>query len=317
VTLAGGSATITAATVNNGSNDNCGVQSVSVSKTSFNCSNIGANSVTLTVTDIHGNVGTCTATVTVVGEVPTCNITSVPENNIYTGGVPTNIYLGYGPQSTTLQVAAPATGAPYTYAWSGGVLSNYNTANPVFSPTAAGTYTFTVIVTNKYGCTASCSITIHVYDVRVPGSKGKKVYLCHAPNGNPSNDHTLEISVNAVPAHLENHDGDHLGQCDLAIAPGARVVIVTEAEAPVAVNAKIYPNPNRGSFELQLSNYKTGKLEVRVINRNGAVIESRPVVYNGKSQVLKFNLKATSPGLYYVQIISKDGTESLKLVLDR
>jgi hypothetical protein len=317
VTLVGGSATITAAHVNDGSTDNCGVASVSVSKTAFTCANIGSNTVTLTVTDVHGNTNRCEATVTVAGTAPTCNITSVPENNTYTGGVATSIYLGYGPQSTTLQVAAPASGAPYTYAWSGGTLSNHHSANPVFSPTTAGSYTFTAIITNKYGCTATCSITLHVYNIVVPGSKGKKVYLCHVPNGNPANRHTLEVSVKAVPAHLENHDGDRLGQCGMSIAPSARFLNGTAPEEPVARNAKLYPNPNRGSFELQLSNYSIGKLEIRIVNRTGAVIQNRQVVYTGKSQILKFNLESTTPGLYYIQIISNDGTESLKLVLER
>lgn len=63
---ANGFGSITAAMVNNGSFDNCGVQSVSVSPSTFTCQNIGVNTVTLTVTDVHGNVNTGTATVTVV-----------------------------------------------------------------------------------------------------------------------------------------------------------------------------------------------------------------------------------------------------------
>jgi gliding motility-associated-like protein len=60
-----GSATITAAQVNNGSTDNCGIASISVNQTAFSCANIGPNTVTLTVTDVNGNVSTGTAIVTV------------------------------------------------------------------------------------------------------------------------------------------------------------------------------------------------------------------------------------------------------------
>ncbi|MEL7121567.1 MAG: hypothetical protein AAFO07_19120, partial [Bacteroidota bacterium] len=45
--------------------DNCGIQTMTVLPNSFNCSNIGANEVTITVTDIHGNASTATAQVTV------------------------------------------------------------------------------------------------------------------------------------------------------------------------------------------------------------------------------------------------------------
>jgi hypothetical protein len=73
---AAGNATITAADINNGSTDNCGVASVSVSPSSFTCADLGPNTVTLTVTDVNGNSSTCTATVTVtdnIGPILTCN----------------------------------------------------------------------------------------------------------------------------------------------------------------------------------------------------------------------------------------------------
>ncbi|MGV3589591.1 MAG: gliding motility-associated C-terminal domain-containing protein [Adhaeribacter sp.] len=66
---AAGQATITAADVNNGSTDACGIASIALSKTTFDCSNVGANTVTLTVTDNHGNISTATATVTVEDKV--------------------------------------------------------------------------------------------------------------------------------------------------------------------------------------------------------------------------------------------------------
>ncbi|MCG8326831.1 MAG: T9SS type A sorting domain-containing protein [Chitinophagales bacterium] len=65
----GGQATITASDV-----DGCsiGATSSSVSPSTLNCSNIGANTVTLTVMDDSGNSAYCTATVTITdgGELP-------------------------------------------------------------------------------------------------------------------------------------------------------------------------------------------------------------------------------------------------------
>ncbi|WP_353779982.1 HYR domain-containing protein [Winogradskyella sp. 3972H.M.0a.05] len=62
---ANGQATITAADVDGGSTDNCGSVELSINKDSFDCSHIGPNTVTLTVTDASGNTSTCDATVTV------------------------------------------------------------------------------------------------------------------------------------------------------------------------------------------------------------------------------------------------------------
>jgi len=66
VNLSGNTATVTASQINNGSTDNCGtVNLVGVSPNTFTCSDLGANTVTLTINDGHGNAATCAATVTV------------------------------------------------------------------------------------------------------------------------------------------------------------------------------------------------------------------------------------------------------------
>ncbi|MFM8488176.1 MAG: hypothetical protein ACKOCH_17730, partial [Bacteroidota bacterium] len=59
------SATIRASDIDGGSTDNVAVSSYSLSNYSFNCSNIGANVVTLTVSDPAGNTATCNSVVTV------------------------------------------------------------------------------------------------------------------------------------------------------------------------------------------------------------------------------------------------------------
>ncbi|MEM8510238.1 MAG: gliding motility-associated C-terminal domain-containing protein [Bacteroidota bacterium] len=63
---ANGQATTSSLDINNGSTDNCAVASTSLDRTSFTCSDLGSNTVTLTVTDIAGNIDTAAATVTVV-----------------------------------------------------------------------------------------------------------------------------------------------------------------------------------------------------------------------------------------------------------
>ncbi len=65
-----GTAILTATDVDNGSTDNCGIESFSLSKTSFNCIDVGNNTVTLTVFDVNGNSASCTAIVTIVDNTP-------------------------------------------------------------------------------------------------------------------------------------------------------------------------------------------------------------------------------------------------------
>ncbi|MFM7402393.1 MAG: HYR domain-containing protein, partial [Bacteroidota bacterium] len=73
--LSGSSITVNASELNNGSSDNCTPAAnlvFSGTGLTFGCANLGANTVTLSVTDAMGNTGTCTAVITVTDNtVPT------------------------------------------------------------------------------------------------------------------------------------------------------------------------------------------------------------------------------------------------------
>jgi gliding motility-associated-like protein len=80
LSLVGSTVSTTVAAVNNGSTDNCAIQSISLSQTTFDCNDIGINNLTMTVQDSSGNTGTCFATVDVVDNtnpVAFCNSPTV------------------------------------------------------------------------------------------------------------------------------------------------------------------------------------------------------------------------------------------------
>ena len=60
-----GNATIDTMDINNGSTDNCGIDTMWLSQSSFGCSDVGVNSVTLYAKDASGNTGSEVALVTV------------------------------------------------------------------------------------------------------------------------------------------------------------------------------------------------------------------------------------------------------------
>ncbi|MCF6308655.1 MAG: HYR domain-containing protein [Flavobacteriaceae bacterium] len=62
---ANGMITILGNDVDGGSTDACGIASYDLDIDTFDCSNVGDNTVVLTVTDVNGNTSTCTAIVTV------------------------------------------------------------------------------------------------------------------------------------------------------------------------------------------------------------------------------------------------------------
>src|SRR5690606_24975979 len=64
-----GTVSITPDMIDNGSADACGIAELSLNVDRFECSNVGDNTVVLTVTDNNGNVRTTEATVTVEDKV--------------------------------------------------------------------------------------------------------------------------------------------------------------------------------------------------------------------------------------------------------
>jgi len=95
---ANGTVSITGIQVNGGSTDNCGIASLSVNPSLFDCGDVGQNSVILTVTDIHGLTSSCPAIVTVVDNSgPLCSTQDIEiildENGDYELD-PLEIYTG-------------------------------------------------------------------------------------------------------------------------------------------------------------------------------------------------------------------------------
>jgi hypothetical protein len=64
-----GSVTVSAEEVNDGSSDNVGITTLTLSKSTFNCSNLGTNKVTFTAKDASGNTSSAEVTVSVADEI--------------------------------------------------------------------------------------------------------------------------------------------------------------------------------------------------------------------------------------------------------
>ena len=199
--LKGGTVTITAADIDNGSGDNCGLDlsTLTVSPASFNCTNVGPNPVTLTVRDQSGNVASAVATVTVTGAVPQVAVALGRTDATFTGLPANTIALGYGAQELTLS-ATDGTSTGSTFAWSPAAgLSSPTDATTRFTPTAPGLYTFTVQATNPNGCTGTASVTVRVLDARC-GDLNDKVLVCARNGGNATQ---VCVDRDAVPALLQ------------------------------------------------------------------------------------------------------------------
>jgi len=311
-TLNNGIVTISANEINNGSSDNWGIQSMSLSKTTFNCADIGENIVTLTVTDNAGNVNSATAIVTIVGSVPTPAISISRTDNTYTGLPANTIALGYGAQSVTLTASnlTPGSGSgTTTYSWSPAPgLSNINTASTIFTPTSTGNYVLLVEAINEFGCTNTSSATITVIDVRCANDK---VIVCKKPKKNETQNQ-LCISRNAVPAHLQN--GGTLGECGL---PN----IITKMdnkrfEEPASV-LSAYPNPFVGSVTVTFTLVNAeNRVLLDIYDQNGNWVKR---VYQGAVEAnRKYSFSVNSYDLkgklFFARLITPGKVYNFKLL---
>src|SRR5690606_10759635 len=148
---ASGNASITTGDIDFGSVDNCAIAYMTLDQTTFNCANVGNNTVTLSVTDIMGNTSSCTALVTV-------------EDNIApTITCPSDIILSNdaGQCDTVVTWTAP-TGADNCAGFN--VTSSHNPGDTF--PIGVTTVTYTI--TDAAGLTNSCSFNVTVNDTENP-----------------------------------------------------------------------------------------------------------------------------------------------------
>lgn len=138
-----GSATIDYTIIDLGSFDNCGIVSYALSQSTFDCSDLGIQPLTMTITDTHGNTNSCTVDV----EVQAGGSTGF---TLAMSSTPTTYYGA----STGTATATPTGGSGnFTYSWSN------MAATSTITGLLAGTYTVTVIDTDS-NCQQVGTVTV-------------------------------------------------------------------------------------------------------------------------------------------------------------
>ncbi|TAJ48987.1 MAG: HYR domain-containing protein, partial [Chitinophagaceae bacterium] len=331
ITVNCGASTLPAATGTATATDNCSATIITYTDAT------NGNIITRTwkATDAAGNYKTAIQLIT-VGTPFTTSITSVPTSSTYTGGVATNLYLGYGAQSTKLQVGSlPSAGVPYTYVWTGSYvnrLSSSSAAAPVFTPATFGYYSFTVTVTNKYGCKSIASINICVTDIRVPGCGGSKVYMTHTTTGKYGRTQTIEVPVNQVSSHLSSsscgsNGQDRLGSADQSpcnttvqnsvvanTATATKESGIETATTEEELKVTVLPNPSTTYFTLKLESKYTTPVNLRVMDGSGRVVDARSKL--GANSTLQIGHNYSS-GTYYAEMIQGTQRKVVQLIKGR
>lgn len=111
----------------------------------------------------------------------------------------------------------------------------------------------------------------------------------------PANQNWATTWVNWKP---QTTDYSGLCACSTQSAMSA-----SEEEDAVAVKgeAKVYPNPAKGSFNVDLSGF-SGNVTIKVINMSGATVYTKQQTVASAKNIVNVNLNRATAGLYYVTV---------------
>jgi hypothetical protein len=180
---ASGNAGIITSNVFQGGSDNCGaVNQQSVSPSTFNCSNLGLNTVTLTVNDGHGNTNTCNSTVTVSDPIiPTALCKNA------------TLYLNASGQAT-LSVAQVNNGS-----FDNCTIVLYSLSQSNFTCANLGANTVALAGIDASNNKGTCNATVTVLDAIAPTAKCKNGTVNLGANG----------TISVVPSAVDNVSADN------------------------------------------------------------------------------------------------------------
>jgi hypothetical protein len=170
---------------------------------------------------------------------------------------------------------------------------------------SGGSFTFTVVATNEYGCSASAAVTSAVTDVRC-GSKMKKVQVCHKGTGNQC------LGLEEVALHLSH--GDKLGVCGANFV--SRSTPGSETDNTI-VTLDIAPNPVSNSTVFSFRLAEAGHYHLELYNLNGVKIRriKEAISVKGQSITYPFDASGLMPGIYLLRLTANNIVVSKKLIV--
>lgn len=228
---------------------------------------------------------------------PTITVTIPDAWALAQGTLANTVYPPYSPAtSLTLQANVSGGTTPYTYNWSNGGSGSSITV----SPTVTTNYSVTVKDVN--GCPGNiASKTVNVINI-AGGNKGQNFLICHKGR-------TLAVGVDGVSDHLGH--GDMLSGCTEQGQSVTGREIVAEHISKDALTVRVLSNPSSGHFDLQLSGSTENKIQLRVYDLQGRVVEAKQSL--NANQTLRLGT-SYRPGVYLVQINQGTETQTVKLI---
>jgi hypothetical protein len=302
--------------IDNGSSDNCSIVTLSLDVSEFTCADLGANTVSLTVTDQSGNSDSASAIVTVEDATNPTAIT----------------------QDITVQLDASGVASIVTSDIDNGSSDNCSDVSLIldisdFTCADIGNNTVKLIVTDQSGNQDSANATVTVEDIIVP--------VVNCPVG-----HTVETTGDfIVPDYFTEGDFTASDNCGFTVvqtpAPGTNLpdgeylisFVVTDDfgnsescsfdlkvdDTTLGVNdfqlsdhnIIVFPNPVVNTLNIKnMSQLKLVNLEIiDVAGKLVNTIDLKPM-----NQTMQISLESYANGMYFVKIYTSNSSITKRII---
>ncbi|MBK8564367.1 MAG: T9SS type A sorting domain-containing protein [Saprospiraceae bacterium] len=286
-----GTATLTPSLIDNGSTDNCGIASWVLSQTSFDCSDVGANTVEVTASDMMGNAVSGTVVVTVTETTP-------PTINC-----PANLALpSCNPVAVFDVTASDNCVGPVSLTQTAGLPSGSNFPS--------GTTTVSFSATDISGNTSTCSFTVTASAALAMGVSSVNVDC----NGDDTGSATANPNGGTAPFNYTWSNGATTQTASNLIA-GGYTVSATDVNGCSATQSVTITQPPVLATALvniinATNNQANGSIDVNV---NGGV---QPYSYTwlnstGTTIGTMQDISGLAPGTYTLSVMDANGCVSL------
>lgn len=255
-----GSASLSTDEMDSSISDVCGIASSAFDQTQFDCSDLGANTVTLTVTDNNGNTNSCSITVTVQDNIaPVANC-----------------------QNRTIQLDENGNGAPSAEAINNGSSDVCGIASTTLDQTQfdcadVGINTVILVVSDNNGNTNSCSAIVTVQDNVAPTANCQNRIIQLDANGNGSTSAAVVANNSSDACGIASTTLDQT-QFDCSdIGANTTTLIVTDnngntnsCSATITVQDNVVPSATCQNLVVQLDADGNGAISAEAVNNGSA-----------------------------------------------
>jgi hypothetical protein len=83
------------------------------------------------------------------------------------------------------------------------------------------------------------------------------------------------------------------------------------------ISAKLYPNPSKGEFLIEMNSTISGNYALELINTTGQVIKSWTVDIAKGNQQIPVRLAGYANGVYYIRVIGAEGQLILPAMIQK